>query len=152
MSATKKRTKRYVPRIPQIPGLLQVQMTREARPDLALRLHLAVINLIEAPTVPACNQLSMQLTCIAGGMSHASKGQPILGRTDAASIAIKSAIMTIESIVDRHDRTGALVVKDEDAMSLRAAVGNLDAVLGQIPLPYYTRAVKEVEAFTGVRV
>lgn len=151
MAGTKKRTKRYIPRTATIPSILQVQMTKDAHPELALQLHLGCINLIEAPTVAACNKLSFELTCIAGGMSHANKGQPILGRTDAASIAIKSAIMTIEAIVDRHDRTGAVAVNDAEAKSLRAAAGKLDDALGRIPLPAYNRAVKEVEAWTGAR-
>lgn len=149
MVATKKRTKRYKPRLVSIPEILQVQMTADAHPGLALELHLGIINLIESPSVAACNKLSFSLCCIAGGMSHACQGKPILGRTDAASVAIKSAIMTIEAIVNRCERTGSIGVTDLEAKSLRVAAGTLDNALGRIPLPMYNRAVREVELFTN---
>lgn len=148
---SKPRNKAYRPRAITMPAMLQVQMTREAHPGLALELHLSIINLIEAPTVAACNKLSFDLCCIAGGMSHANRGEPIMGKTDADSIAIQSAIRTIEAIVDRHDRVGDVIVSEFDALSLRAAAGKLDGALGRIPLPAYNRAVREVENFVGKR-
>jgi len=151
MSASKKRNKRYVPRAAKIPGLLQVQMTSEAHPQLAMQLYASLITLIERPSVEACNRLSHQLCCIAGGLSYAINGKPILGRTDAASIAIRSAIAAIEGIINRAERTNAVHVTELEEKTLRAAAGKLDDALSSIPLPCYTKAVREVEAMTGVR-
>jgi len=149
MTASKKRAKRHTPRLPGIHPLLQAQMTRDAHPELAMQLYAALITLIERPSVEACNRISFRLACIAGGMSHAIKGQPILGRKDAGSLAIHSAIMAIEGIVDRHDRTGVVAVTDTEAKTLRAAAGKLDDALGRIPLPAYNCAVREVESVLG---
>jgi len=151
MSAGKKRNKRYVPKAAKIPGLLQVQMTSEAHPQLAMQLYAALIMLIDMPSVEACNRLSHQLCCIAGGMSYAINGKSILGRTDAASIAIRSAIAAIEGIINRAERAKAVHVTDFEAKTLRAAAGKLDDALSNIPLPCYTKAVREIEAITGVR-
>ena len=151
MRTTKKRVKRYQPRMVSIPDILQVRMTADEHPGLALELHLAIVSMIGHPTIAACNQLSHRFSCIAGGMSHANKGAPILARMDAASVAIKSAIQTIEDIVDRHGRTGGITVTDLEAKTLRAAAGKLDDALGRIPLPAYRRAVAEVDAFVSVK-
>ncbi len=48
MSATKRRTKKYVPRQIAMPRILDVRMTADEHPALALELHLAIVNLIGA--------------------------------------------------------------------------------------------------------
>lgn len=149
MAGNKKRTKRYVSKPVAIPRILNARMTADEHPWLAMQLYAAMITLIERPTMEACNRLSHQLCCIAGGMCHANKGAPIMHRTDAPSIAIQSAIRAIESIVDRHERIGTLVVSESDAATLRAAAGKLDDAIGATPLTAYRRAEREVSELVG---
>jgi hypothetical protein len=126
-------------------------MARDAHPDLALKLRLGVVGLIAAPSVEACNHLSLQLTRIVGGMSIMRGGMAIIDAHDPAAIAVKSAIMAIESIVDRHTRTGAVTVDAYQQMALEGAVARLDDVLAIIPASAYKKSCAEIEAFLGFK-
>ena len=139
--------KQYRPRDVRIPAIIDCKMARDAHPELALKLRLGVVCLISAPSVEACNQLSLQLTRIVGGMSLMRGGAAIIGATDPAAIAVKSAILAIESIVDRHTRTGAVMVDEYQQMALEGAVARLDDVLGMIPASAYRQACVEIEQF-----
>lgn len=77
-------------------------------------------------------------------MSHANNGAPILGRKDAHSIALNSAIKALEGVCERHDRTGKVGVTALEAQTLIAASGALDAVLCEVPAVCYDRADKEL--------
>ena len=149
MSANSKPRKAHRPRQIAMPHILDVRMTADAHPDLALELHLAIVGLIEAPTITSCNWLSHKLCTIAGGMSHANMGNPLKDLRSQGSIAISSAIRAIEAIVDRHDAYGVVKVSDIEAKTLRTAAGQLDSALAHIPHSCYQRAVGEVNKLVG---
>ncbi len=144
MPSSKRPRKQHKGRALTIPRMLDVRMIADEHPGLALEMHLAVINLIEAPRIESCNNLSRQLCVIAGGMSHANRGEPIKGKNDPASIAIQSAILVIEGVIDRHGRIDAVQVTEIEGKTLKAAAGKLDEALGRIPLTCYRRAEIEV--------
>lgn len=145
----KKRNKAYKPRPVRVPAIIPLEMVGDALPMLALQLHAGIVTLIEAPTVDHCNNLSRQLCIIAGAMSHQNTGAPILEKRDASSLAIRSAILAIESVVDRHGRTGKVAVTDSEAVTLRAAAGKLDDALSDISLFAYRKAEAEVTKYVG---
>jgi hypothetical protein len=142
--------KAYRSRAKRIPAIVDMHSARQAHPELALKLRMGVIGLITSPSVPACNFLSLQLTRIVGGMSLMRGGEAIIGATDPAAISIKSAILAVEAIVTRHDRTGVVAVDRYEQMALEGAVSRLDEVLGKIPASCYARACVEISEFLGV--
>src|SRR6478672_4848532 len=109
----KKRDKKYIEKPTVIPRLFSVATVSQEYPMLALKLHAAVVSLIQRPTVDAGNNLSCQLSYIAGGMSYSLKGASILQRKDASCLAIQSAINAVEAMIDRHEKTGSLFLTED---------------------------------------
>jgi hypothetical protein len=135
--------KKYVPRRVTIPMLFMGQCVLEKYPHLATSLYGQIHTFIERPSVGASNNLSHQIACIAGGMSHVLNGQSIRSKRDAGSIAICSAVACMEAICKRFERTGAIAVTDLEAQTLRSAAGRLDEVLQGMPLAAYLKAESE---------
>jgi hypothetical protein len=149
MAGNKRPRKKHHQRPLMIPKIIDARMAADEHPELALGLHLAIVNLIEAPTTPACNAVSRRLSEIAGAMSYVARGQPIKGQRDAGSIAIQSAIRVIEDIVDRWDIAEKVTVRSDEAKTLRAAAGKLDEALARIPLSVFNRAKANVHKLIG---
>lgn len=143
--AEKKRNKAYRPKVRLIPKIIQIETVTDVYPELPTKLYAAIITFCERPSIESCNHLSHQLCCVAGGMSHAYKGAPILHKRDAASNAIRSAILCIEAIGERYERTGVVGVTEMDRKTLHAAAGRLDEALQAIPLTCWRRAEREVQ-------
>jgi hypothetical protein len=150
MAGNSKPRKQRTYRLASVPKLIDIGMTRDQHPMLAMQLHAALITMIDSPTIDTCNHMSEQLCKIAGGMSWANKGHPIIGKRDSHSIAIHSAILAIESIVDRHQKYDIVSVSKFEADTLRSAAGILDTALGNIPSSCYERASREIEELLGV--
>lgn len=145
--AKKTRTKKYAgPKPQKIPAIIPLESVADVHPIKAAQLHAALITLIARPNTEHCNNLTRQLCVIAGGLSHARGGKPIMQDRDASAIAVQSAILTIEAIIDRTERTGVLAVLEQEAKTLRTAAGRLDDALATIPINCYHRAEIEVEA------
>lgn len=141
----KKRNKPYKARAIMIPSIIPLVTASQKYPDLAMFLHAGIVAFTQEPTVASANALSKQLCLIAGALSHAAGGVPILGRTDPASIAIYSAIRAFECVVERHDATEIVAVSSNEAKTLIAASGALDDVLRTVPAACYDRAMKELD-------
>jgi hypothetical protein len=139
----KKRNKAYQPKRVSIPMLFMTQTVLDQYPHLATSLYGQIIAFIERPCVESSNNLSHQLACIAGGMSHMNSGAPIKGRRDAGSLAICSAVSCMEGIGNRFERIGVIEVSATEAATLKAAAGRLDQVLQGMPLACYIRAEAE---------
>lgn len=140
---TKKRNKAYKPRALMIPALIPSVMVTDKYPYLATSLYAQIITFCERPGIESSNNLTRQLACIAGGMSHQIRGTAIRGRKDPASIAICSAIACIEGISNRYERIGVIDVTPTEAKTLKAAAGRLDAVLQGMPARCYELAERE---------
>lgn len=143
----KPRTKTYRPRMALVPKIIPRVTAAQAYPDLALEFHLKLVAAIEEPAIVTINQLSKELCVIAGAMSYASHCQPLLGRKDAEALAIMSAIKVLESIVERHARTGKVFVSALEAKSLVAASSGIDSVLSKVSKNSYEIAALEVEGY-----
>lgn len=128
----------------RVPSIIKLITAAEAYPDLAIKIHMGVDEFIRSPSIMSANHLSQQLCLIAGAMSHAANGAPILGRKDAHSIAINSAINAFQGVCDRHDRTGKVSVTKLESQTLIASAGQLDAVLNKVPAVCYDRADREL--------
>jgi hypothetical protein len=139
----KKRTKSYQPKRVAIPMLFMQQSVLDKYPHLPTAVYGQIHTFIERPSVEASNNLSHQIACIAGGMSHMANGAPIRGKRDAGSIAICSAVACMEAICKRFERTGMIAVNDSEAQTLRGAAGRLDEVLQGMPLSAYLKAESE---------
>lgn len=140
----KKRNKSYRPKAARIPLFLLTAGVLNARPHLATSLYGQIIAFCVSPSYETSNNLTKQLAIIAGGMSHMDKGRPILGKRDAASIAICSAINCLESVAGRYDRTGKVAINEAEKQTLHAAAGRLDETLQVMPLSCYALAEREV--------
>jgi hypothetical protein len=146
-----KRNKPYKVRTIMIPSIIPIVTASQKYPELALRLHAGLVAFTHEPTVASANALSKQLCLIAGAMSHAAGGMPILGRTDHASIAIYSAIRAFECVVERHDATEIVAVSGSEAKTLIVGSGVLDDVLRTVPAACYDRAIKELDVVFDAR-
>ena len=147
MSKQKKpRDKRHIPKVCLVPRIIPMITAAEVYPDLALKFHFKLEAAIKEPAIVTLNQLSKELCVIAGAMSYASNGAPILGKRDPASLAIMSAIRVMESIVDRHTATEKTVITQQEAKTLIAASGALDRVLCRVSRHSYDTAKNEVDS------
>lgn len=153
MADKKKRNKKYRAQPTALPAILNVRMASDEHPHLALTLHTAVVTLVKRPDIDAGNHLSKHLSYIAGGMSYATpkRGKTILQRADVFSHAMRAAIGAIESMIDRHTRTGELFLDEAETISMMFAAGKLDEALRRIPLACYARAVEEVDRIQAVQ-
>lgn len=131
-----------------IPKLIRIESVADAKPIECAKLYAAIITMSERPTTAHCNNLSKQLAYIAACLFRLNGNKPVLQRKDESSIAIYSAIKTVEGIIDRTERTGTLAVTDTEKMSFKAAAGKLDEVLRRIPLLTCESCVREVEFMT----
>ena len=114
MSANKK------PRKPYREKLIHVPMMPESRSALATQLYASVMTLIHAPSVDACNEVSKKLAI----MNHAG----------LQSVALTSAILVIDSVIDRFQRVGKIGISKSETETLKTAVGALDQQLATIPV------------------
>jgi hypothetical protein len=141
----KKRNKKHVPKMVLIPKIIPCITAAQAYPDLALHFHLKLVAAINEPNIATINQMSHELCVIAGAMSYESNCKPLLGRKDLEALAIMSAIKVLESIVDRHDRTGKVFVSELEGKSLKAAANGIHSVLMRVSKVSYETALLEVE-------
>jgi hypothetical protein len=130
----KKRNKKHMPKMVLIPKIIPRITALQAYPDLA-------------NNIATINQMSHELCVIAGAMSYESNCKPLLGRKDMEALAIMSAIKVLESIVDRHDRTGKVFVSELEGKSLDAAVKGIHSVLSRIGNNSYETALHEVDGY-----
>ena len=140
-----RKNKVYKPRLVSAPRILNFVSASDARPDLKLLFHAAVMAFTVQPTVATCNQISKHLCKISGAMSLANNGAPIEGKKDSGSIAICEAIKVIELIGERYDRSEEVTISPVEASILRRCAGKLDAVLSTVPAVCYDKAEKEVD-------
>jgi hypothetical protein len=141
-----KRNKKYVQKVILVPRIIPMITAAEVYPDLALKFHFKLLAAIKEPAIATFNQLSKELCVIAGAMSYASNGSPILGKRDPASLAIMSAIRVMESIVDRHSATEKTAITQQEVKTLIAASGALDRVLCRVSRHSYDTARFEVDS------
>ncbi len=111
---SKKRNKKYTPRMPNIP------MMRETRDSLAMALHAAVETLIHRPGIDAYNAVSLNLMTI--------------GRACGKRDCIEAAKRAMLDIFARYERVGKIGANGQDAQALRCAAGALDGLLATIPV------------------
>ena len=140
----------YKPRLVSVPRIINFVSVADARPDIKLLFHAAVMAFTVQPTVATCNQISAHLCKIAGAMSLANNGAPIQDQRDAGSLAICAAINLIEMIGDRYSRSEQVSITPVEAEILRRCAGKLDAVLSRIPATCYDKAETEVIGLVGV--
>ena len=114
MSGNKKPRKAYREK------LIHVPMMPESRDTLAMQLHAAVETLIHAPSVDACNEVSKKLAI----MNHAG----------LQSVALSTAIMVIDSVIDRFIRVKKIGISQSETETLQTAAGQLDRQLATIPV------------------
>lgn len=143
--AKDRKNKLYRPRLLLVPRILNFISASDARPDLKLLFHAAVMAFTVQPTVATCNQISKHLCKISGAMSLANDGAPIEGKKDSGSIAICEAIKIIELVGARYDRSDAVTISPSEVNILCRCAGKLDSVLSTIPAACYDRAEKEVD-------
>jgi hypothetical protein len=143
----KKRNKKHMPKMVLIPKIIPRITALQAYPDLANNFLLKLMAAKVDPTIATINQMSHELCVIAGSMSYESNCKPLLGRKDAEALAIMSAIKVLESIVDRHDRTGKVFVSELEGKSLDAAVNGIHSVLSRIGNNSYETALHEVDGY-----
>ena len=143
----KKRNKKYIPKMILVPKIIRPVSALEAYPELALEFHLKLVAARFEPSIATINQLSKELCIIAGSMSYESNGKPIQGRKDMEALAIMSAITVLESIVDRHTRTGKVFVSELEGKSLVAAANGIHSVLSRVSKRSYEIAVLEVDGY-----
>lgn len=148
--AKDRKNKKYRPRLSLVPGIIKFVSVADARPDLKLLFHAAVMAFTVQPTAATCNQISAHLCRIAGAMSLANAGAAIEVRKDAGSTAICAAIKVIELIGARYDRSELVTITPSEAGLLRRCAGKLDAVLSSLPAACYDRAETEVREAIGV--
>jgi hypothetical protein len=142
-----KRTKKYTPKMVLVPKLIPRVTAAQAYPDMALHFHLKLVAAIQEPAIATINQMSHELAVIAGAMSYESNCRPLLGRKDMEALAIMSAIKVLESIVDRHTRTGKVFVSELEGKSLVAAANGIASVLERVSKVSYETALFEVDGF-----
>lgn len=126
MGANKKPRKKYREKPIHLP------MMAESRDRMAMRLHLNVEALITQPSSEAFNELCKKVASLSDALSHL-RGRPVVDDRDAAANALRTCVMTLDSIHQRAQRTGTLAVTDADAVSLRNAAGAMDVELARIP-------------------
>ena len=115
MSANKKpRNKAHKPRAVNIP------MMATTRNSLALKLHLMIEALIEAPSPDTYNQLSKKLAQLV--------------YTGAQGKCLDMATDVLTAVCDRFERVGRVGTSELEAKALRMAGVGLDSLLGTIPI------------------
>lgn len=130
------------PRHAQRVTAINIPTTTPLRDGYALRLHLQIVCLIEAPAIDQVSQLSLLLSILATGYDN---GTPITKRSDPYSQAITAAVKALHTIQNHADKTGKYTVGQTEAMILRACAAPLDRLFGRIP------ANKLIEAEAHVR-
>ena len=114
MSANKKPRKKYREKIIHVP------MMPESRDSLAMELHARVRTLVLAPSVDACNEVSKVLA--------------IMRDAGLDSVALSTAIMVIDSVIDRFIRVNKIGISQSETEALQTAAGQLDRQLATIPV------------------
>lgn len=147
--AKDRKNKKYRPRLMLVPGIIRFISVADARPDIKLLFHSAVMAFTVQPTEATCNQISAHLCKIAGAMSLANNGAPIQTRKDSGSTAICKAIDLIEVIGARYDRSEIVSITASEARILRRCAGKLDAVLSRVPANCYDKSELEVSQAIG---
>lgn len=140
---SKPRNKKYQPKPVRFPAIIPLESVADVFPNKALELHAAIVTLIARPETEHCNNVTRQLCIIAGGLSHARGGKPLRGARDMAAIAVNSAILTIEAVIER---TGKFFITEAEAQTLRVAAGKLDDAMRDMPMTAYRLAEREVLA------
>lgn len=123
MAANRKPRKQHKARTPSIP------MMAATRDRMALDLHAAVETLIHAPDIESYNHVSTKLIA--------------LGRVAGERDCLESAKEAMGAICDRFQRVGKMGVSEHEAHQLRKASGDMDSMIGTIPVNRMIKA--EVE-------
>ena len=114
MSSNKKPRKKYREKIIHVP------MMAKSRDALALQLYAAVKTLIHAPSVDACNEVSKKLA--------------IMRDAGLDTVALTTAMLVIDSVIDRFSRVGKIGISQSETEALQTAAGQLDRQLATIPV------------------
>lgn len=141
----KKRNKSYKPKKISIPALIPMASVLDVMPDMSFHLYRIFDRAIDEPTVETVDDLGGAIVSLAAALSAANKGAAIRHKTDAASLAIKSAIRAYEDIDSRADRTGVIAITETEALTLRNAAGRLEMALQNIPAVLWNRAMADAE-------
>jgi hypothetical protein len=99
---------------------IHVPMMPESRNALALQLHAAVETLINRPSIDSYNALSKMLATMTDA-----------GITDEC---LNMATETLNGICDRYERVQRIGLSDKEGENLRAMAGELDWLIGKIPV------------------
>lgn len=144
----KKRNKKYKPKIKSVPRIINFISVCDARPNLIGDFHLSVMAFTLCPSHATCNEISAHLCKIAGAMSIANNGAPLLEQKDEASKAINDAINVIELVGARYDKSEQVSISVTESTILRRCAGKLDAVLSRISACLYDYTEKEIRIVT----
>lgn len=132
-----RRHKKYTPKRVIIP------LTRAGYDIKALELHAYVETAIHCPSFATCDELAKRLGAITAAFFD-MRG-PFPGRKDAASIAIQSMTVALESVQKRFDDHGKWHINEQEAQSLRLAAGQMDGELKTLPYNLQQNAEKMIQ-------
>lgn len=141
----KKRNKKYRPKLVGIPAIIPMASVLDVMPDMSFHLFRIFDAALDEPTKTTIDDLGGALVSLASALSMASRGVALQDKTDAASLAIKSAIRAYEDIDRRADRTGVIAVSANEALTLRNAAGVLEWALKTIPAHVWNAAMLTAE-------
>lgn len=137
-----------------IPLMLDIAMprkyVRDEHPELAMQVYLKIETLIARPVLDGGNDLCRLFAKIACGLDLTYRGIGIDKLAPEIRTAVLSALSALEDISRRHNEKRVMAVSKTEALTLRAAAGQLDEALALIPLHMWERAeltVKRNEAF-----
>jgi hypothetical protein len=138
MSRNKKTRKAYRPRAVHVP------MMAETHERLALTLHMAVETLISRPSSTAYNEMTKKIASLTDAVGNMRNTSDLSGHRDATANALRTAVMVLDSVWKRWERTGAVAVTEIEAISLRNACGVLDNAIKEIPKNVFDACVLQV--------
>jgi hypothetical protein len=118
------------PRKAHRPKPIHVPMMAEGRDALAMQMHAAVETLIQRPSIDSYNRVSKMLAT----MNYAGL------KADCLDMATD----TVNAVCDRYERVKAIGLSDKEAEMLRAMAGELDWMIGKIPVNVFKAAAATV--------
>jgi hypothetical protein len=142
MGKSAKPRKARRPRNVMMPKLIPEAYIVDEMPLLVAQLHAGIVTLIDRPSCEAANNMAHQFTVIAAVLAHSASGAPVQGTPPA--IPIQSAILVLEAVIDRHARTGKVMVSTSEAKTLRAAAAGLDTILSGVTVNAWLWANRDV--------
>ena len=131
---------------------VHVPMTAAKHATEATTLHAMVAGFCLDPTPALFNGLTRFLATLTDAISHLRGGKPLINDRDAAAIAMRSAILTLDAIAQRFDHTkGTLMVTAAEKMSLQRAALVLDGAIATIPANVLDAARLLIDVRTGAK-